>query len=53
MVKKYKTRLEAMTALGEESLQESLQGPLATIVGEKLLNWQGMVYKRQVNFASE
>lgn len=43
MGKKYKTRAEAMTALGDASLQESLEGPLATFVGPYWLNWQGLV----------
>lgn len=42
MGKKYKTRSEAMDALGQESLQESLNGPLAQFIGPKLIQWQGM-----------
>jgi hypothetical protein len=42
MVKKYKTRAAAMDALGQESLQESINGPLATFIGPKWMQWQGI-----------
>lgn len=41
MGKKYKTRSDAMAALGTESLQESVDGPLARMVGKPLIDWQG------------
>lgn len=41
MVKKYKTRADAITALGDDALKESINGPLATLIGPKLMQLQG------------